>query len=295
MGLKMTHMKFVKGFAIAAGFLVLTAAAPRFEGGESGVVASIIDGDSFVLDSGLEVRLAQIEAPRVRPGDTWGPQATASLERMLKGKRVELRYGGLRRDRRGRAIAQVFIPQGIGREPLWVQTEMLKSGIARVHTYADNRTAIAQLWGAEREARRAGRGVWSAPAYQVRFATPEALQGGIGSFQLAEGRVESASQRGSVVFLNFGTDNKTDVTAVIPERAFALWPNGVTDLLALQGRSIRIRGYVRNSNGPALWLDHPEQIEYIMGPTRAAPVVTNAPAAPKASGRQEATATTKKG
>jgi micrococcal nuclease len=264
----MASMSMIKSLVIAASFLVLTAAAPRFEAGETGVVASIVDGDSFVLDSGLEVRLAQIEAPRVRPGDTWGPQATASLERMIKGKRVELRYGGLRRDRRGRAIAQVFIPQGMGREAVWVQTEMLRTGIARVHTYADNRSAIAELWGAEREARRAGRGVWSAPAYQVRFATPQALAGGIGSFQLAEGRVESASQRGSVIFLNFGTDNKTDVSAVVPERAFALWPGGAADILALQGRSIRIRGYVRNSNGPALWLDHPEQIEYIIGPSR---------------------------
>jgi micrococcal nuclease len=267
----MTGFKAFKLFVLGAAFVALSAAAPRFEGGESGVVASIVDGDSFMLDSGLEVRLAQIEAPRVRPGDTWGPQATATLERMIKGKRVELRYGGLRRDRRGRAIAQVFVPQGIGREALWVQTELLRAGTARVHTYADNRAAVAELWGAEREARRAGRGVWRAPAYQVRFATPEALQGGIGSFQLAEGKVESASQRGTVILLNFGTDNKTDVTAVIPERAFSLWPRGAQDLLALQGRTIRVRGYVRNSNGPAMWLDHPEQIEYIMGPVRADP------------------------
>jgi micrococcal nuclease len=262
--------KSVKSLVIALGFVALVAAAPRFESGESGVVKDIIDGDSFMLDNGLEVRLAQIEAPRVRPGDTWGPQATARLEAMLKGKRVELRYGGLRRDRRGRALAQVFVPQGFGKEPVWVQTTLLQEGIARVHTYADNRAAIGELWTAEREARRSGRGIWTNPAYQVRFATPEALQGGIGSFQLAEGKVESAVQRGSVIYLNFGTDNKTDMTAVIPERAFDLWPGGSADILALQGRSIRVRGYVRNSNGPSIWLDHPEQIEFIMGPARNA-------------------------
>ena len=276
----MTRFTSLKYLLITAGFFALIGAAPQFERGETGVVARIIDGDSFVLDSGLEVRLAQIEAPRVRPGDTWGPQATAKLERLIKGRKVDLRYGGLRRDRRGRAIAHVFIPQGIGREATWVQTELLRSGIARVHTYSDNRSAIAQLWGAEREARRANRGVWSAPAYQVRFATPDALQGGIGSFQLAEGRVISASQRGTVIFLNFGTDNNTDVTAVIPERAFALWPRGAAELLALQGRNIRIRGNVRNSNGPALWIDHPEQIEYIIGPPRA-PTRQEAAASPK--------------
>jgi micrococcal nuclease len=261
----MASLKALKFFVIAVGFFALSGAAPRFEIGESGVVSRIVDGDSFVLDSGLEVRLAQIEAPRVRPGDTWGLQATAALEHMVQGKKVELRYGGLRRDRRGRALAQVFVAGGVGRDDVWVQSELLKAGTARVHTYADNRAAIAELWGAERQARRANRGVWSAAAYQVRFATPEALQGGIGTFQLAEGRVESASQRGSVIFLNFGTDSKTDVTAVIPERAFALWSGGAAELLALQGRSIRVRGYIRNSNGPSMWLDHPEQIEYIVG------------------------------
>jgi micrococcal nuclease len=264
----MVGRKEFKALALGLACMALVAAAPRFENGESGVVTSIVDGDSFVLDSGLEVRLAQIEAPRVRPGDTWGVQATASLERMLKGKKVDLRYGGLRRDRRGRAIAHVFLPQGFGKEPIWVQDALLRTGLARVHTYSDNRSATAELWGAEREARRSNLGVWTAPAYQVRFATPQALQGGIGSFQLAEGKVETASRRGSVIFLNFGLDNKTDVTAVIPERAFPLWQNGEQGLLALQGRSIRVRGYVRNSNGPSIWIDHPEQIEYIMGAPR---------------------------
>jgi endonuclease YncB( thermonuclease family) len=271
----MNMSKGLKYLVLGIGAWVMCAASPRFEGGESGTVARIIDGDSFVLDSGLEVRLAQIEAPRVRPGDTWGPKATAELERLLKGKKIELRYGGVRRDRRGRALAQVFVSDGLGREPVWVQTQLLRSGYARVHTYADNRAAIGELWGAEREARRAGRGVWSSPAYQVRFATPQALDGGIGSFQLAEGKVESATQRGSVLFLNFGTDNKTDVTAVVPERAFALWPNGAADLLALKGRSIRVRGFVRNANGPSVWLDHPEQIEYIISkPSQAASLVS---------------------
>jgi hypothetical protein len=43
------------------------------------------------------------------------------LERLILGKKVELRYDGLRRDRRGRAIAHVFVPQGLGKEAVWVQ------------------------------------------------------------------------------------------------------------------------------------------------------------------------------
>ena len=101
--------------------LALAAAAPSFERGEMGQVSKVLDGDSFVLDSGLEVCLAAVEAPRVRPGDIWGPRATQDLERLILGKKVELRYDGLRRDRRGRAIAHVFVPQGLGKEAVWVQ------------------------------------------------------------------------------------------------------------------------------------------------------------------------------
>lgn len=258
--------RVLKLIGLFGALVVSAAAAPSFERGEVGLVSKVLDGDSFILDSGLEVRLAEIEAPRVRPGDSWGARATKDLEGLILGKRVELRYDGLRRDRRGRALAQVFVPQGFGKEAIWIQTALLKDGMARVHTYADNRRAIGDLWQAEREARRAGRGIWTAGPYQVRFATAEALQGGINSFQLMEGKVVKASQRGKVMFLNFGTDEKTDVTAIVPETAFPRWPGGADALLALEGRTIRVRGYVRNSNGPSVWVDHPEQIEFIMAP-----------------------------
>lgn len=261
----MTLVKSLKLIGLFGVVAAIIAASPRFERGESGQVSKVLDGDSFVLESGLEVRLAEVEAPRVRPGDQWGPRASRELERLILGQKVELRYDGLRRDKRGRAIAHVFIPQGFGKEPIWVQDRILRDGLARVHTYADNRQAIGDLWQAEREARRAGRGLWTAGPYQVRFATPEALQGGLNSFQLMEGRVEKASQRGQVIYLNFGTDEKTDVTAIVPARAFGLWKGGAEEILALQGRSIRVRGFVRSSNGPSVWVDHPEQIEFIMG------------------------------
>jgi hypothetical protein len=48
-------------------------------------------------------------------------------------------------------------------------------------------------------------------------------------------------------------------------RAGALGDDGPLGAL-LTTRTIRVRGYVRNSNGPSVWVDHPEQIEFIMAP-----------------------------
>ena len=48
----------------------------RLAAGETGKVVSVHSGDSFTLDSGLEVRLAGVEAPR-------GDQAFADQARTL--------------------------------------------------------------------------------------------------------------------------------------------------------------------------------------------------------------------
>ena len=255
-------------FGGALGVAGVAGANGVFEAGERGRVASIEDGDSLTLDGGQIVRLAQIEAPRMRDGDPAGPQARTALQGLVGSGPVELRYGGLRRDRRGRALAQVFATRQGGE--VWVQEELLRAGMARVHTYADNRRDVGRLWAAEREARRAGRGIWSMPAYQVRFATPEALSGAIRTFVLMEGTVTAVERRGTVILVGFGDDRATDVTAVVPETALPLWQGGEAAINALRGRPIRVRGYVRMDRGPSVWVDHPEQIEFIR-PAAAAP------------------------
>ncbi len=269
----------IRAFPVLLSILLLLALAPFWQGGERGKVARVIDGDSFVLNSGLVVRMAQIEAPRIRTGDNAGIEARAALNAIIGGKDVELKYGGMRRDRSGRALAQVFISTGILSEPIWANIEMLRSGNARVHTYADNRARIEDFWLAEREARRAGRGLWNNSAYQVRFATPEALIGAEGSFQLIEGKIISIEQNTSVIKLYFGSDKGKSVAALIPMRAWQLWQGGINSILALEGRDIRIRGRVNPpqverqtksktktfpAHGPQIWLDHPEQIEFII-------------------------------
>jgi hypothetical protein len=50
--------KSMKLIGLLGLLLVVSAAAPSFERGETGQVRKVLDGDSFVLDSGLEVRLA---------------------------------------------------------------------------------------------------------------------------------------------------------------------------------------------------------------------------------------------
>ena len=92
--------------------------------GPRGIVASVTDGDTLILDNGLVVRLIGIEAPKLpRGNDTFAAwpksgEAKAALETLVAGKQVRLRYGGERLDRHGRSLGQLFV---LGEPETWVQ------------------------------------------------------------------------------------------------------------------------------------------------------------------------------
>jgi hypothetical protein len=52
--------------------------------------------------------------------------------------------------------------------PIWVQEELVSQGLARVYSFPDNRSCIAELLARENEARAKRLGVWGSPAYRVQ-------------------------------------------------------------------------------------------------------------------------------
>jgi micrococcal nuclease len=264
-----SHLSLRPRFGASAFIAVLSLTAcgaaplppPAMKVGETGLVISVISGDTLQLKSGLTVRLAGIVAPRAVPGDPFGARATATLKALTLGKTVELRYGGNPRDRSKRALAHVFVRYG--NTSMWIEPEMLKRGMAAVRTYNDNRTGSNALYVAEREARLGGKGIWASPIYGVKAATPAALARSMDSFQIVEGIVVKADARGNVIFLNFGDDWRTDVTAVVPVNSLALWKGGAQAVTALEGRRVRVRGQIVDRNGPSIYVTHPEQVEVI--------------------------------
>ena len=62
-------------------------------------------------------------------------------------------------------------------------------------------------------------------------------------------------------YVNFGEDWKTDSTiAIAPREAKLFGPDG-EDTLALKGRIVRVRGWIKSFNGAMIEATHPEQIE----------------------------------
>ncbi len=249
---------FVSGAAFAA-------SPDTLRDGGRGPVATIIDADTIRLKGGkADVRLVGIQGPKLplgRKGFAKWPladEARAALAELLKGHEVTLRLGATAQDRNGRTLAHLVRDDG-----LWIQAEMLRQGWARVYTFPDNRQLAAELFMAEVEARAAKSGIWADAAYAVRAADPAILPKDAGTFQIVEGRVMSAAKVQGRVYLNFGADYKSDVTATIAPEAIGFFARDKTDPLTFKDRVVRVRGYVRNYNGPVIDITHPEQIELI--------------------------------
>ena len=247
---------------VAVAAVVADAAAGLVDGGEA-LVVEVVDGDTVVLDSGDELRLVGIQAPKLplgRPDFTPWPlaaEAKAALEALVLERRVTLAYGGRRVDRYSRLLAHLTRDDGV-----WIQGELLRRGFARVYSFRDNRARVAEMLALEREARAAARGIWAHPYYAVRSGD-KARNVPLDSFELVEGRVLAAAVVKGRTYLNFGDNWRTDFTASVAPRDRRLFEREGHDLMALEGRSVRVRGWVRLRNGPMIELTHPEQIEVL--------------------------------
>lgn len=254
---------------IALIFLLLAPAAtlaeplpPELARGDWVRAVAIVDGDTLRIADGRQVRLVGLQAPKLPLGRkgfrAWplADAAKAALARLALGRRLRLAYGGRRIDRHRRILAHLADTDG-----RWIQAALLARGMARVYSFRDNRTAVRAMYRVEAAARRARLGIWGHPFYRVR--APGELPRDIRSFQVVEGRVRAVATVRGTTYLNFGVDWRTDFTVMLRGRSRKLFRGAGLAPAALEGRRIRVRGWLRSRNGPMIEASHPEQIEQI--------------------------------
>ena len=236
--------------------------------GVSGEVVEVVDGDTVRLAGGMQVRLVGTQAPKLPLGrpdfEPWplGEDSKSALSALVLNERVTLYHGGQTPDRHGRALAHVFL--GDDNQGLWIQGEMVRLGWARTYSFRDNRSCVRELQALEASAREAGRGIWADPFYQIRAAQPPAgLLDLIDTFQLVEGRVVSVQAVNRRVYLNFGQFWREDFTGSISASHARGFEAGGINLTSLEGKTVRIRGWLEERGGPMITITHPEQIEIV--------------------------------
>ena len=269
----MTILKHIKSIGILLGGMLLLGAStkPMTEikliKGETDQVREIVDGDTLFLASGLKVRLSGIQAPKLSLGrdhvTDWplGHEAKMALRELALGQSVSLFYGGERRDRYERALAQLYV--GDDQSGVYLQEEMLRRGLARVYTWPDTFQNSAILLAAEYEARESKRGIWALDYYDIRSPEPNRLAQDVDSFQIVEGVITSVAEIRGRIYLNFGADYKTDFTVVIDKENRKAFEGTGYELLGLEGAKVRVRGWIELKNGPSIWLTHSTPLELL--------------------------------
>jgi endonuclease YncB( thermonuclease family) len=230
-----------------------------------GVAKRVIDGRTFTLDDGREIRLAAIEVPPIESGAaSGGVAAKAALDALIGGDDIVLRRADIATDRYGRLVAYAYaVRDG---EELFAQGELIASGFARVGDHVGSRPCASELLKSENAARAAKLGLWADSHYDVLEADTAAdVLARRGRFALVEGKVVSVRESGATIYVNFGRRWSEDFTVTVLKRNERNFTAAGLDLKGLAGRRIRVRGFIEARGGTGLspWIEaeYPEQIE----------------------------------
>jgi len=242
--------------ALAIAAAPVRAAPCMFEAQGEGHVAEVIDGKSFRLADGREIKLAGIE-----PAGATRAERAAVLAAILRDKDVTLRAVDDTPDRYGRQSAFVFLADS----DTPVQSLLLAQGAALLSTEVSGQHCAAALSAAEAEARAPKKGTWAGTSVIKNAESADDILTGIGRFLLVEGKVLSVRQAGAITYLNFGRRWTRDFAATISRRNMPAVESAGVALKSLENRRIRVRGWVEARPGPRIEVVRAGQIEVLGG------------------------------
>ena len=224
--------------------------------GEQGRIARITDGDTLGLDTGLKVRLVEVEAPapgyQDRPDQPFAGEARAALIAAGMGREARLWYGGLSRDGYGRALAHVIARDETGAD-VWLNGYLARQGAARVRTWPDNARRARKLLAFEDEARKARRGLWALDHWRVRSSDDLADAPNFAIVQGPLASIDATPVESAAYFSSSG---------IRLEAAEKLGPPDI-GLALSAGVRIRVRGRIDTRASPLIRITHWAQVEAV--------------------------------
>jgi micrococcal nuclease len=149
---------------------LLGAPGPRASQRIGGRVLRAVDGDTLEVrldDGDVEtVRIIGVDTPETVKPDTpvqcYGPRASAFEHKTVEGRRVRLLVGVEPRDVYGRLLAYVWVLRPGAKRPQFLETELLRRGLARTLTFHPNDRFAHRFEELEQKTARAGKGLWNA-------------------------------------------------------------------------------------------------------------------------------------
>lgn len=230
---------------------------------KDGIVARVVDPKTLQLKDGRIIALASLDFPDFdyyNPGEL-SVLSVKILRDMLENKQIKIyqtknKERG-RINRMGHHIAQVTLMDS----KIWAQAILLRLGLARVRTTPTNADLAITMYAHEDFARSEKEGLWKLRAFAVH--APDNAHLFTNNFGIIEGKVKSISFKQGQVYVNFGHNWKQDLTIAVPSSKRKIFMRAGLDPKDWGGKKIRVRGWLRDYNGPYIEIDHPESIEFI--------------------------------
>lgn len=122
-------------------------------------VTRIIDGDTFVVEGDITVRMIGIDTPELRPknadtSECFSIEATDRARALLENTHVTLKRDVSNTDKYGRILRYVFI------DDTFVNALLVEEGYARARAYRPDTSRQADLADAQKRAQQNMRGMW---------------------------------------------------------------------------------------------------------------------------------------
>lgn len=216
----------------------------------------VYDGDTIKLTDGRKVRLIAINTPEMghaeRPDQVYAQEARETLRSFFnKNRVVKLKFGRDKKDRYKRLLAHVFTGDGQN-----VAAELIQRGYGFTVAVPPNLWNSECYFSQEQVARQAGRGVWSHPNYFPK--NPSEISRDNTGFQIIEGVITRIGKSKKSIWLNMGSQ----LALRVNRKDLGYFEN--TPILELEGRRVRVRGWVSFYNGKLrMSVKHPSMLKVL--------------------------------
>ena len=228
-------------------------------------VDKIIDGLTVLLKDGTIVRLASVYTPDFHIWDdaVYAQKAFQYLQKALPENTDVQFYQSKNKkwgqeNRMGHKLGHLVIKQ----DQQWVQGALLARGLAFVKTIPKSTDLLSEMSLIEDKARNKNLGMWAKDS-PYRILTVEETSNRIGDYAIIEGVVQKVAVVRNTIYLNFGSNWKTDFTIMIPSSLRRDFAKENIQLMSLANKSIRVRGNLRKYNGPLIELDNTANLQII--------------------------------
>jgi len=229
----------------------------------SGKIDKVIDGLTILLTNGKIVRLSSIDIPAPlapslsdKADQNFHLAAKQALEDAFPAKSDVMIYQTRnakkgRTSRMGHDLGHIVTKD---EDKTWAQEILLTQGLARFYSSPVNQELSAVLFDIEAKAINEKIGLWSDTS-PFKRQTPETAVQSMGQFTVIDGAPTKIATVRNNLYLNYGANWKTDFTVMISTSLRKKLAQQGINLMDLTGVPLRVRGWMREYNGPLIELE----------------------------------------